>query len=398
MNNLCLSILHHPLAGGLGTEVVERKGLGHPDSICDAVAENLSRTLSLYYLEHFGSIQHHNVDKVLLVGGSARPRFGGGEVTEPIRLFLAGRATDRIGDKTVPLRELAEKSVFEWFRANLPFVDPLKHLSVQCLLRPGSSDLVGLFSRSTAIPLSNDTSIGVGYAPMSLLETVVLALERELNSSGFKKRFPETGTDIKVMGLRRDDRLELTLPCAFVDRFVRDMPDYLAKKERLAREAEGILRAHGALFSEVRVNTADGKTPESLYLTVTGTSAESGDDGQVGRGNRANGLITPYRPMTMEAAAGKNPRTHTGKLYQASAQRIASRLTALIEVEEAECRLVSRIGSPLNEPQVIDIRLRPLKDHERKDFLPLAETIVRDEMNILPSLWKDYLAGNLTVF
>ncbi len=398
MNSLVLSVSRGPSVGNLDVEVVERKGLGHPDSICDALAENLSQTLSHYYLDHFGSILHHNVDKVLLVGGSSSPRFGGGEITEPIRIFLAGRAVDRVGEKIVPLQDLALESVRDWFRKKLPHLDPYRHLSIQCLLRPGSGDLVDLFGRGSSVPLSNDTSIGVGFAPMTTLETTLLALERELNTPHFKRRFPETGADIKIMGVRQGDRLGLTLSCAFVDRFVWDLPDYFQKRERLTREIENILRAHTPLATDVRVNTADGDTSQSLYLTVTGTSAESGDDGQVGRGNRANGLITPYRPMTLEAAAGKNPRTHTGKLYQASAQRIASRVVALVEVREAECYLVSRIGNPLNEPLVIDVRLRLLEGLDPRDLRSTVEEIVSDEMALLPFLWKDYLAGDLTVF
>ena len=71
-------------AASLPFEIVERKVLGHPDTICDALAENLSRALSRFYLERFGATLHHNVDKALLCGGAARPAFGGGEVTEPV--------------------------------------------------------------------------------------------------------------------------------------------------------------------------------------------------------------------------------------------------------------------------------------------------------------------------
>jgi len=39
-------------------EIVERKGLGHPDTICDHLSEELSRSLSKYYLEHFGCVLH----------------------------------------------------------------------------------------------------------------------------------------------------------------------------------------------------------------------------------------------------------------------------------------------------------------------------------------------------
>ena len=74
-------------------EIVERKGLGHPDTICDALAEQLSIALCNFYQERFGLLLHHNVDKVLLWGGIARPAFGGGKVLAPSEIFLAGRAT-----------------------------------------------------------------------------------------------------------------------------------------------------------------------------------------------------------------------------------------------------------------------------------------------------------------
>ncbi len=73
-------------------EVVERKGLGHPDTICDALAESLSQSLCLEYRKRFGTILHHNVDKALLCGGRAVPSFGGGTVFFPIHIHLGGRA------------------------------------------------------------------------------------------------------------------------------------------------------------------------------------------------------------------------------------------------------------------------------------------------------------------
>ena len=66
-----IGLLEAPSPESLPFEIVERKGLGHPDTICDALTENLSRALSRVYLERFGAILHHNVDKVLLCGGAA---------------------------------------------------------------------------------------------------------------------------------------------------------------------------------------------------------------------------------------------------------------------------------------------------------------------------------------
>ena len=59
------------------TEFVERKGVGHPDTICDRAAEELSIALSEYYMERYGRILHHNVDKCVLAGGQSKVYFGG---------------------------------------------------------------------------------------------------------------------------------------------------------------------------------------------------------------------------------------------------------------------------------------------------------------------------------
>ena len=96
---------------------------------------------------------------------------------------------------------------------------------------------------------------------------------------------------------------------------------------------------------------------------MTGSSAEAGDDGEVGRGNRVNGLITPHRPMTMEATAGKNPVSHVGKLYNIVASRIANRIVGEIsDAEAATCTMVSRIGDPIDQPAIVEVTLAPSPD------------------------------------
>ena len=96
------------------------------------------------------------------------------------------------------------------------------------------------------------------------------------------------------------------------------------------------------------VNTGDIIDKDIMFLTITGTSAEAGDDGQVGRGNRANGLITPGRVQTLEAAAGKNSMNHVGKLYSLVANRAARKVIEAAKGDIVECqiRIVSQIGHP----------------------------------------------------
>lgn len=344
--------------GQLPVEVVERKGLGHPDTICDAVAEHVSVSLCRHYLQRFGKILHHNVDKILLCGGSSRPAFGGGEVTQPIEIYLGGRATEDHGGEHIPIHEIAEAACRDWLRAHLRGLDSSRDVRVISKLRPGSSDLIEVFGRSPLSVLANDTSCGAGFSPHTDLERVVLNVENLLNSSDTKAAHPAIGEDIKVMGVRQHQSIRLTIGCALVARHLRDLTDYAQQKEIVRALAVAAARRVTSLEVAACVNAADDLDNGHVFLTVTGTSAEAGDDGQVGRGNRVGGLITPYRPMTLEAAAGKNPVSHVGKLYNLMAYRIAGTLTeALPDVRDATCVLVSAIGHPVSAPQLVDVGL-----------------------------------------
>jgi S-adenosylmethionine synthetase len=183
-------------------EIVERKGLGHPDTICDALAEEVSLALSRHYFDRFNRVLHHNVDKILLVGGAARPTFGGGEIIEPIEIYLAGRATSVYGDESIPVDDIALDACRRWLRHHLPNLDVDRGVQITSRIKPGSPDLAALFERGTANPLANDTSVGCGFAPFTELERVVLDVERTLNGPAARNSCPAIGQDVKVMGIR----------------------------------------------------------------------------------------------------------------------------------------------------------------------------------------------------
>lgn len=396
---LHVTSLTFPSPQELPFEIVERKGCGHPDTLCDSLAEAVSIGLSRHYAERFGMILHHNVDKGLLLGGAARPAFGGGEVIEAIEITLAGRATRRFGAAVIPVEELAFELAHEWLAANVHNLEP-RDVRIIPRIRETSPDLAALFMRGAAdgSPLANDTSFGAGFAPLDTVERAVLAVERRLASQEIKRAYPEIGDDVKVLGLRSRDTLNITVACAFVGRYVRDLADYFEKKERVRMLARAAAVEAAGENAEVGVNTADGDTAESIYLTVTGLSAEAGDDGEVGRGNRVNGLITPYRPMSLEAAAGKNPVSHTGKLYNLLADRIAHALVhEMPGATEAYCYLLSRIGSPVSEPFLADIRLRIQDPHAIDVVRPAAEEIVRAHLRSAGKLWHEVIAGRCAV-
>jgi S-adenosylmethionine synthetase len=121
----------------------------------------------------------------------------------------------------------------------------------------------------------------------------VLTVERTLDSPETKRVHPEIGEDIKVMGVRHYKRIHLTISCAFVDRFVANLDDYNKKKAAAGVLAAGAAKLATSLSAETGVNVADDPARGDVFLTVSGTSAEAGDDGEVGRGNRVSGLITP---------------------------------------------------------------------------------------------------------
>jgi len=337
-------------------EIVERKGLGHPDYICDAVMDNISIGLSREYLDKAGSILHHNVDKSLLVAGEAEPRFGGGIVKQPMLFVFGDRATSEFNGVKINIGEIAINVAKEWFRNNMRFIDPEKHVKYQVELKPGSAGLIDIFKRKGKVLGANDTSAAVGYAPMTRTEKIVLNTEQFLNSKEFKQQFPESGEDIKVMGSRINNNLNLTISMAFVDRFVCSEEDYFNKKAKILEEINRFVAASTDFESVgVQLNTLDvrGRGLGGIYMTVLGTSADSGDSGQVGRGNRVNGLISLNRPFCSEAAAGKNPVSHVGKIYNVLTYKIAQHVYEEVpEVEEVYIWLLSKIGSPIDKPAV----------------------------------------------
>jgi S-adenosylmethionine synthetase len=342
-------------------------------------------------------VLHHNVDKVLLCGGAARPRFGGGELLEPIELYLAGRATAEHGGARVPVHELAADACREWLAAHLPGLDPERDVRIVSRLRPVSTDLSRLFERGATRPLSNDTSCGAGFAPLTPLEQAVLAVERALNAPETKEAHPELGADVKVMGVRRGERVHLTVACAFVSRFVSSLDDYVGKKAAACALAVEAARSATSLPVDVTLNGADDLQRGDVYLTVSGTSAEAGDDGEVGRGNRVSGLITPARAMTLEAAAGKNPVSHVGKLYNLLAPRIArAAVSALPGVSDATCVMVSQIGRPVDDPQLVDLAVAGAR--ELRPLEGAALELVRAELARLPALRQELLSEQLPVY
>ena len=384
MRNIEIEELGATPITGRKVEIVERKGLGHPDYICDSIMNQVSVELCKEYMERFGAIMHHNIDKGMLVAGEVKIKFGGGVILKPMRIIFGDRATFDVEGESIDVNGIAIDTAKKWLNDNLRFVNS-DSVEYQVEIARGSAELTDIFKRKDAILGANDTSAAVGYAPMTPTENVVLETERFLNSTDFKKRFPESGEDIKVMGLREGNELYLTVADPLVDRFIESEKGYFRKKDELLEEIKTYASGRTEFETYVALNTLDreGRGMGGIYLTVTGTSAEDADSGQVGRGNRVNGIIPLNRPVSSEAAAGKNPVSHVGKIYNVLSHRIANEIYINVpDIKEVYVWLLSQIGEPIDQPRIaaaeVIMERGSLEDVEKE----LKEVIDKELENI----------------
>jgi S-adenosylmethionine synthetase len=214
-----------------------------------------------------------------------------------------------------------------------------------------------------------------------------------------RPKFPAIGQDIKIMGLRDGNNIVLTIACAVVDKYCADIGQYSECMEMLSSEISKVAQKKTKRKVAVHVNTADDIKNNSVYLTVTGTSAEMGDDGSVGRGNRCNGLITPNRPMSMEATSGKNPINHIGKIYNLLSTQIANDCVAKVDgIDEMYIRLLSQIGQPIDRPLVASIQVLPQPGYKLQTMRNEIVSLVDDHLANVTSITEKVIRGELKTF
>ncbi|HTY79080.1 MAG TPA: methionine adenosyltransferase [Candidatus Bathyarchaeia archaeon] len=373
-------------------ELVERKGIGHPDTICDSLVEAISVALNAMYLERLGAIPHYNIDKAMLVAGQCLKGFGWGEVKRPVELIVGDRATLAVNGARLPVEETASAAVDAWVGKHLPHLRAGKDLVTRSVLAAGSEELRSIFKGGGIA--SNDTAGASGYAPLSPTEELVLDVEGFLNSPEFKHRFPDTGQDVKVLAVRDGEKLGLTVAMPLLCLATASERAYFARKADLLDVLSRRFKA--APFElDWGLNCLDheGAGTEGVYLTLTGTSAEDADSGQVGRGNRANGLIAFQRPTGGEAAPGKNPVAHVGKVYSVLSHRLARLIHARCpSIREVYVHLSARIGEPVDRPWT-GIQVVLPAGMERADVEPAIRDVVEAEIVRMPELRAELIRG-----
>ena len=343
--NIVVTEATGPSVEDMPVEIVERKGIGHPDSLCDGIAERISVEYTRWCQEELGVMLHHNFDKVQLVAGEVELGYGGGEITKPILIQIAGRGVPTWQGREIPLDDIAVEAAKAHIRETMRHLDPDEHMEIHSYVGRGASELQYVVERVTA----NDTSFGVSHWPRSGLEHAVYETAQYINHQ-LLDDFP-IGEDVKVMGMRRNGMLVLTVAMPFLATEIADRDAYAEARDGAEAAVQAFAEQLDHRDVTVVVNTADDLESDKVYLTLTGTSAEMGDDGAVGRGNRVNGVIAPFRSASLEAACGKNPISHVGKVYNVLALSAAQEIVDTVtDVREATVYILSQIGAPLDAP------------------------------------------------
>ncbi len=396
-------------------EVVERKGVGHPDTLSDALAEELSRTYANYTLKEFGYILHNDFDKVGIVGGKSAVKFGEGSITKQIILLLNYRASYSFGGSTIPvedfigttaknflirrypqLKDTDLKVIQNWNPSSSPGnVDSKKEGPRKYWFNPRSKeDLPELESLK-----ANDSVVACGYAPYSLADRICLETENYLNSAEYKAANKWSGSDIKLQVITQgDDSADMTICVPQIAAYVNSLEDYKDNLERVKQDIAKYISENisGSVKLKINLNTRDNFDLPELYLTAIGSSIESGDIGLVGRGNRANGLISSNHPISIEAPYGKNPVYHVGKIYTVLSNKLAVSISELTNAY-TEVYLMSQSGRLIKDPWKVVIKNDRLNSSTENEDRTQVRKMVRDALDSVGEVTTDLVNGKLDI-
>ncbi|GAB3732744.1 methionine adenosyltransferase [Nocardiopsis nanhaiensis] len=360
-------IAHNP--AGTSFDVVERKGIGHPDSLADLIAEEFSLRYSLLGFDRHGFVPNHWVDKVALVGAESEVGFGGYTIHKPISAYLFGKVTRAVGAEPLPIEDLfrtavgnilAEATGSDRIVSSVRvFVENTAGVGADhpaSFYRPSDH---GECRNATVNTSANDTAFCSAYSPADPADILAIDVENHVNSAAFRDGLSGLGSDVKVLLTRATDVLEATVCLPVFPEAVGSHREYRALVAEAHERLDAFINEHPTVrrlpsLTRLSVNTKDHGS--SAYLAPFGTSLGKGDCGLVGRGNKANGVISASGGAGVEALAGKNPMHHTGKLYTLAAARLSDRIHSKLGAPN-EVVLVSRNGDRLDLPSFVGVRL-----------------------------------------
>ncbi|MCK4295283.1 MAG: hypothetical protein KAX28_01335 [Candidatus Marinimicrobia bacterium] len=344
-------------------EIVERKGIGHPDTLADGIAESISIEYSKYCLKEFGAILHHNFDKTLIVGGHFQPYKNDLIIMKsPIKIILNGRISTMFANKDIDFKKIQENAVKKYLKNIIPDFNANKYLKFHHFtsdfskydkwFHPRSlNDLPELKNKT-----SSDTTITVGYWPPTPTEKIVLELEKYLNTPK-KRRYKYLGVDIKVLAYRIKNAINISISIPFIRKFIPSKDFYESKVEELRDELLNFSTdlTHNQFNLKLFVNPSSSNPfkEKRQYILYIGTCIEHGEEGAVGRGNSPMGLISSNRPHAMEAPYGKNPVYHSGKVYSYFTRKLAKTIGDSLQTDITVYAVTKHSDLLLSPSQII---------------------------------------------
>jgi S-adenosylmethionine synthetase len=234
-------------------EQVEIKGKGHPDTLCDLIAETASRMYSRYCIKEFGAVANHWFDKVMLIGGASEVSFGSSFLVKPYEVIFAGKVSNRVGEHTIPLDQILFQATSKILTDNLIAFDPSKGLVISNKLvdYQGTGRSRSRYQPSSTSELqslnnwhqfeSNDCNLVSSYSPLSRTEFLTKKLEEYFNGAEFKEKYPSTGTDIKIFSSRHKESLDIIANIPFIGRMVKSPSQYNELKDLIIKDTESML-------------------------------------------------------------------------------------------------------------------------------------------------------------
>lgn len=319
-------------------EIIERKGMGHPDTLADKLAEECSRAYANYCMKHFNCVLHHNFDKLYIGAGCFKYEDGKEKMYSKVKVVLNGRASNTMNNERIDIESIVTPVIKKYLSSVIPRLDVEKEVDININCSQ-NTQVKNWFSPENIddVPdakavFANDTSLCVSHYPPTYSERLALEIEQyfwKYNDCYPTPRFENIGQDIKVMITRIGKEIVVTICMpVFPDCFKTD-EEYI---EIVKYHETGILEYISKIENKDEYNVKieinriyDGNYRK--YCLIKGSCIECGEEGVVGRGNNSQGLISSFRQHTMEAPSGKNERYHTGRVMSFLSENAVKRIS-----------------------------------------------------------------------
>jgi S-adenosylmethionine synthetase len=375
---------------------IERKGMGHPDTLADMVADEFNKLYLNYTKSVFGVLLNHHVDKTTLVGAASNTWPGGYEIAKPVTAHFFGKITDQVDSIKIPIHDLASEAVGNI----LPFVLRDSEITrfTKINIENGAGvqpDHASTFYKATSKnlgidagqeQLANDTVIAVGSFEKNSVGAAIIRFEQAIYEGLTPWLVDKIGTDVKVAAFGTAMSTNITACIPVRPEAISSVSQY----HELINCVSKLLSTEKERFqSETKINTVTlsintKDTASGIYIAPFGTALGKGDCGAVGRGNKLSGFINYGAMSSIEAPAGKNPLNHVGKLYQYIAQLLAEELVTLFNQDFATVLIYTQNGRPLDDPHSVKVILADTSS----DAILAAKERLQQHLSSISYFWK----------